>query len=178
MPHTLHMSDGAIKSFHKFERRNAPLIIDLNDDMITPWRIKATTTIVRIAALFHLYEAVGDPVETPITGEEVEMAGEFMEALIYHVEAIRRGVAPTEDEKITERVIRLLLNDLRIDEISIRELTRAINISKQCILPSLKKLLDEGVLEEVRTQHKSPGQPHSPRFYINWDRLKALYLPR
>lgn len=178
VPHTLHLSEGAIKSFKKFERRITPLSIDRDDDMIAPWRIKATTTIIRIAAIFHLYEAVGDPVETPITGEEVEMAGEFIMALIYHVEAIRRAVAPTEDEKITGRVIRLLLNDLRIYEISLRELTRAINVSKQCILPTLLKLLDEGVLEEVRTQHKSPGRPQSPRFLINWPRLKELYIHR
>lgn len=116
--------------------------------------------------------------ETPITAESVKLAGEFIESLIPNVEDLRLWVAPTAMEDVTMRVTCWLLNDLRRGAVSLRELTRAINRSKEYIWPTLIKLMDEGVLEEVQTQHNSPGRPHGPRFLINWPRLIELYAHR
>ena len=178
VPHILRMSEEAIEMFKEFERRLSPKSSSREDCMIQEWKSKASTTIIRLAAIFHLYTSVGDPVETPITGESIEIAGDFIVSLIPNVEAVRQAVAPTAMENVTKRVINWLLNDLRQGEVSLRELTRAINRSKEYIWPTLMKLMDEGVLEAIQNQHNSPGRPRSPRFLINWPRLVQLYVPR
>lgn len=175
VPHILKMSEDAIEMFKEFEWRFSPQSSSRSECLIQEWKSKEATTIIRLAAIFHLYTIVGDPVETPITEESVEIAGKLIESLIPNVEDVRSTVAPTAMEDVTRRVIHWLLNNLP-DEVSLRDLSRAINTSNQLILPTILKFRREGVLREIRTEHTSPGRPRSPRFTVNWERLRDCYL--
>lgn len=175
-PHILRMSEEAIETFKEYEWRLSPQLLRREEGLIQAWKSKAATTIIRLAAIFHLYTNLGDPVETPITAESVKIAGELIVSLIPNVEDVRYTIAPTPMEDVTKRVIHWLLNDLRDGEVSIRDLTRAINTSKQLIFPTILKFQREGVLKEILTEHNSPGRPRSPRFTVNWERLRDCYL--
>ncbi len=176
--HTLTLGSDALRKYEKYKKILAPSLLE-EDDLIEPWRIKAIQKIIRIAALFHLYEVDGDPVTTQISPSHIELAGELLCDLIPNVEYIRELVAPTDFEKTFEHLIPWLHKGFGQMVFTVREISRSTNMKSGPLLSALGRLLKEGVLDEYEEPRRSSvGCPPKGGFILNWGRLMELYPPK
>lgn len=175
--HALTLHPDAVHMYEKYKNILAPSIGG-EDFLVRQWRVKAIQKILRIAALFHLYEVDGDPVTTPISPNHIELAGELLCDLIPNVEYMRELVAPIEYEKIFQHVISWLHKRFGQSVFTVRDISRSTNMKSGPLLKVLGRLLREGVLDEYEEPRRSSvGRVPEGGFILNWGRLMKIYPP-
>lgn len=174
VPYPLKLDDHAINSWKHY----AAIFDRMTNSYpeITPWLMKAKTMILKIAALFHLYELDCDPAESGINQVYVEAAGELLRSLVPSVEYIREIIAPTPHEATLRRVIKWLHGLWGAEDFQLRELYRSTGLKEGAIKPVIRQLCDDGILIPWEDRHApGPGRLPSAGFRVDCDLLDRLY---
>ena len=175
VPHTLRLSEEAIVSWVN-ERQRLERLANTELSDIKSWVMKAPMTILRVAAILHLYECEGDPLDSEITHELIGYAAEMIDYVIPTVCKLREKVAPAPEEIATKKVINWLYFGKHAIEFDFRDIYRGAGLKTELVIPVVKTLVAQNVLTQDMIQRlRRVGRPGSERFTLNVDALNQLY---